>query len=467
MVKSSRRPHKGQSRLYDWGDGKGKVHSIALKQHKDNIVIKREKREDAKRNRANNTPVFPGGITTMEEFRNQRKAAVAQEFGSQDAEIQSASNQVPAWYEDYLKKLSGLQTQTTEQFQGLQAQAGSLAEKAADATPEGQKAAESRNQIVKAIQGALIQQQGAAFTRNQEMVGVATGQRNARLSEIGQAKSELAKKKGAFASTWTGEHRQTEFENALAAKQFGIKLTDSKTKAAKAAADAKKAANPGKTTYDQEFAKQAAKYGFSRHDWALLGPTGRARKIAEAQARSGAQPKSIKRIEKEEATKIATRNGYTLDEWRALTPKRRSEIIHGKSKPGSDPKDKGTEFAWVTPNKQAEQGGKASKAGKAAAALKKKGKTRQQAAQAILGTDDSPDPTLVSAALDAVYEGHLSREVARRLQRGSHLKATDVARALGTLTYTEWRRKAARQHSRLHSRSNSRSDSAQRPGANT
>lgn len=84
-------------------------------------------------------PLFPGGITTRGQFNESREAAVRQEFAPQEEQIAQAKKEIPAWYGDYLRKLQGLQTQTTQQYEGLEKTAGSLAETAADATPEESK----------------------------------------------------------------------------------------------------------------------------------------------------------------------------------------------------------------------------------------------------------------------------------------------------------------------------------------
>lgn len=376
-------------------------------------------------------PLFPGGITTKGEFVKNRQAATDQEFGPQEEQIAQAKREVPAWYDDYLKKLQGLQTQSVTQYQGLQNQAGSLAETVADATPEGKAAADARNNIVKSIQGALLQQQGAAGTHLGEMGAIAGARKTQKLDEISTAEAGLAKKKGDFKSTYTSTQKQTEFENALAAKQFGLKVEDAKTDRIKA--------NKTETTYEKEFAKQASKHGFSSHDWAMLGPKGRAKRIQEAQTRSGSKPKSLKRIENEEAIKQAAKHGYSLDDWKALPPQKRSAIIRG-TKP--DKKDDGGEFDWQTPGQRG-KGAKQAATWKNDPGIKKlikKGTPRSEVAKQILASSKAPDnPVLVSALLDAIYDKHLSRETARRLQ-GAGYKAREIAKALGTPTFTEYRR---------------------------
>jgi len=383
-------------------------------------------------------PFFPGGMTSVGDFRKERAAAVNQEFGPEEQDLNTTQNQIPAWYDDYLKKLQGLQTQTTTQYQGLQNQASSLAEAVHSQTPEGQKAADARNNIVKAIQGALIQQQGAAQTRNTEMQGVATLSRNQKYEQVGKARTDLARRKGDFASTYTEKRRQSEFENSLAAKQFGLDVEDAKTKRIEA-----KNTPKSETTYEKEFSKQASKHGFSPHDWALLGPKGRAKRIQEAQTRSGTKPKSLGRIEKEEAIKQAAKYGYSLDDWQALKPQQRSALIRG----GKTPKDKGTEFDWRTPNQRGQGASRASQTKQILGSKDFKGISRHDAAKKILSDAKAPEPVLVSAALDAQYDKHLSRETARRLQKAG-FKATEIAKALGIPTYTEWRRSHSKKGSK-------------------
>jgi hypothetical protein len=419
-------------------EGRGNIRSRKPKKHKSQPHAKPHKPKAKNAPSWKNQPLFPGGLKTKGEFDRERTGAVNQKFGDVDQEIRQEEGAIPGWYNDYLNKLQGLQTQTTSQFEGLKSQASTLAEAVHSGTPEAQAAADSRNNIVKAIQGALLQQQGAAGTRNTEMAGVATGRMIQRKDELAATKRKVATDKGDFKATYTAEGKQTEFENALAAKQFGLKVEDAKTERIKA-----NKAPKAESTYDKEFSKQAAKYGRTKHDWALLGPTGRARIIQEEAARSGKPPKSLKRIEKEENIKQAARHGYSAEDWAALPPNKRSAIIRGGNKKDkNDAKDKGTEHTWAPPGTQNKGASQSSKLMPAIQDFYKKKIPRHKAARTILKSAENPDnPALVSAALDAVYDKHLSRETARKLQAAGY-KATSIARSLGTDTFTEWRRKA-------------------------
>lgn len=408
-------------------EGSGKIPYRRRKPHKSKPKKKHKSQPHARTQPSPTSkldqPLYPGGITTVRQFRQERKAAITNEFAPQEEAIQQEQKAIPAWYQDYLRKLQGLQTQTTQQFEGLQSQAGSLAETAADATPEGQKAMESRNQIVAAIQGALLQQQGAAGNSLTQMGGVAGLRNEQRLGEVSSAKSKLAKAKGDFSTEYTSKARQTEFENALAAKQFGLKVQEQKDKP------------KPETTYEKNFAKQAAEHGYTPHQWALLGPKGRAKRIQEKDARSGNQPKTLKRIEKEETIKIAAKYGYDYDDWVALPARTRSSLIRG-----AQPKPKKPQDPRLTPGQQETGGKTATRTGLGATALLNKGKSRYQAGEALKKLDDAPPEILINAALDAAYEKHLSRETARRLQKAGY-KASEIAKALGVPTFTEYRRR--------------------------
>lgn len=409
-----------------------------------------------------NRPLFPGGITTYGEFLHARKAAADAQFRPQQEAIDQSAADIPAWYNDYLAKLQSLQQQTAQQYQGLQAQAGSLNEPVTPgSSPEAVAAGNNRANIIKALQSSLIQQQGAQSNKLSSYGAIATAEKAKKQADISKQRQDLAKSRGEFYTDYTTKAKQQEFENAITAKEFGLK-----SKATNADIAAKKAqAKNAETTYQKEFSKQAAKYGFSPHDWALLGPNGRAKRIQEFQKRSGQQPKSLGRIQKEEEVKIAARNGYTLDQWLKLKPQQRSAIVRGKA---GKKQDAGNgELSFRTQEQQGKQETQASqvksiadalKMGKGIEGVNKNGqkRSRADAAKILLNSPKSPEPVVVSAILDAVYDGHLSRETIKRLHV-SGLKADSLARALGTVTYGQWakqqykkRRAAIRQNTNIY-----------------
>lgn len=421
------------------GSGRIPVAHKHPKPHKSQPHAKPPRKSKAKNSQAwRNKAFVPGGITTRGQIADQRAAARRSQFSAQNDEIAQEQKAIPSWYEDYLKKLQGLQAQSTQAYTGLQSQAASLGESVLNQTPEGMKAQDARNNIVKAIQGALLQGQGANTNYNSQMGAIAGARKDQRLGDLATAKTKLAKAKGDFNTEFTGKARQTEFENSLAAQQFGLKAIDSETKRIAA----NKKPKP-ETTYDKEFAKQAAKYGFSSRDWEKMGSRGRAQRIAEAQKRSGQPVKSISRIQREESAKQAARHGYTIGQWNKLTAGQRSSIIRGPGKAGgkggSKGKGKGHELDFAPATQQAKAQHDSSTTVQIAHKLRKKGYNRHKAAKALLADKNAVQPVLVSASLDAAYDGHLSRETARRLHVNQY-KVTEIARALGTLTFTEWAR---------------------------
>lgn len=407
------------------------------KPHKSQPHAKPPRRSPTKNSQAwRNRSFVPGGINTKGQIADQRTAARRAEFSAQNDEVAQEQKAIPSWYEDYLKKLQGLQAQSTQSFTDLQSQASSLGESVLNQTPEGMKAQDSRNNIVKAIQGALLQSQGANTAYNSQMGAIAGARKDQRLGDLATAKKKLAKDKGDFNTTFTAKARQSEFENSLAAKQFGIKVEDAKTKRIAA----NKKPKP-ETTYDKEFSKQAAKYGRTPKQWEAEGSVGRAKIIHRDQIRTGPHAKSLHRIEQEENIKQAAKHGYPIDKWNALTPERRNSIIAGPGK--KDKKDKKKELKFAPQTQQAQAQQNVVRAQNYIRTLKKKNKniSRHQAAKENLKFNNAPPSVLISAALDAEYQGHLSRETARRLH-ASQYKVTEIARSLGVPTFTEYNRRA-------------------------
>lgn len=390
-----------------------------------------------------NRPLFPGGLTTVGEFRRARRAAVQQEFAPQEQQINDAARTIPTWYQDYLAKLKSLQTQTAEQFQGLQSQAASLNQPLEQgATPNAQAAGDARANLIKAIQGSLMQQQGAQANKLSDYSAIAGARKIQKQEDIQKSRKELAQAKGNFRADYTAKAKQQEFENALAAKEFGLKRKETNAQIKQD----KYAAKHAETTYDKEFSKQAAKYGYSPHDWKLLGPKGRAKTIAENQKR-GRQPReSLGRIQKKEEIKTATKYGYTPNQWRSLTPQKRAAIIRGDNKTAN--KDKGTEHGWRTQLQQGEASTAAAqskilaeklKNGEGIAHINKSGhkRTRAEVAKILLNDPKAKEPVIISAVLDMVYNGYISRGTTKRL-RDSGIKARQVAEALGGQIYQDW-----------------------------
>lgn len=400
-----------------------------------------------KRNR-NREPLIPGGMTTRGEYNRSERAAENAQFRPEEQQINDAASAIPSWYQDYLAKLQGLQTQTVEQYQGLQKQAASLETPIDQATmvggtsPEAVAANNARANIIKAIQGSLIQQQGAQTNKLGQYGAIATAQKTKKEEDVTKARKEVAQKRGEFRSKYLTDFKQQEFENTLLAKQFGLKQLETKSKLNQ----------KSETTYEKEFSKQAAKFGYSPQDWRNLGAKGRAKAIADDQRRSGSKPESLARIQKKEEIKIAAKNGYTVKEWNKLSSAQRAAIVRGERGKGRGDKAKegGTELSFRTDEQRGNASSGAQKAGEIARRLRsgegingvnKSGhkRSRSEAAKIILADPKAPEPVVVSAALDGQYIGFISRDTARRLHSAG-LKVDEIARALGVPTYTEWRK---------------------------
>lgn len=409
-------------------------------------VAKIEERRRARKRRRNNEPLIPGGLTTRGEFFAGEKAAENAQFRPQEQQITEQANSIPSWYQDYLAKLQGLQQQTVEQYQGLQKQAASLetpineATMVGGTTPEAVAANNARANIIKAIQGSLVTQQGSQLNKLGQYGAIATQRKTQKEDEVSKARKDLAAQRGEFRSKYVVEGKQREFENTLAAKQFNLKSLETESALSK----------KNETTYDKEFSKQAAKYGYSPKDWRSLGSKGRAKAISDADRAGGKSPESLSRIQAKEQIKIAAKNGYTLDQWRKLSPQQRAAIVRKDSGKGTKGDD-GSELSFRTGEQRGKAASEAANAKNFATALRQgagikginaKGhkRSRSEAAKIMLADPKSPEPVLVSAALDSIYIGFISRNTAKRLH-SANLKVQEIAEALGVPTFTEWSKK--------------------------
>lgn len=246
--------------------------------------------------------------------------------------------------------------------------------------------------------GLIGMMQGA-----QQMQGVDTlaQTRNAsaqREYSLAQGITDLQGKKGAAQTDQINALRQSEFEKGAAIQTLGIKQQGADTAAAKASFDAKYKA--AKFKADQE-------YRSAEHDLHVLTQqqahgdrtAGLNQRIKEARTR---QREAARRLD------IAQGN---LDNAR-----QRTGIAAGKL-----PSAASTKGQWLPPVAQAHaisdfhrlQGDPALRK------MRKDGKSRQEAADAISSSDKwgKLDPALISAALDMAYVGHISPATAAKLHR--------------------------------------------------
>jgi hypothetical protein len=320
-----------------------------------------------------------------------------QQFAQDDAALRGAQNS-PGMSER-------LAADFQQQRQGIAANAAAQ-ETAGNVQAQGWAGLLGMMQGAQAMQGA----DNLAQIRNASAV---------REDKLGRDITGLQGEKGAAIVENTNKLRSSEFDKAAAIQTLNIKTTEANTKASA----------PGpESTYDKETARWAAKLGLTPHQFMVLGPNGRAKRIDAYNLKQ--HPKKAGSSKNDQLYTSGPFAGLTASQITGMPDSKRQEkidqynsIVHpGKSgtktKTATADEVKGQ---WLPPVAQAHaisdfhrlQGDPALRK------MKQDGKTRQEAADAIQTSDKwgKLDPSLISAALDMVYNGHISPGTAAKLHR--------------------------------------------------
>jgi hypothetical protein len=270
-----------------------------------------------------NAPITPGSTTTERDLAHQAEAATTVKYGPQDRKLaeqlgvsRQTEQDTSGFYDQYRQALqqhatnvqayqAGAQQALQQTAQGItglgqqaavqmqqQANAGAATQgvaPAGDLSALANAAMATRQGVMGSFQNqATLQGQAANTYADTQANVVAPGQKLSALAQargktkdIQQKQADLATEKGAYNQTFRDTRRQDEFKNQLAAGALNLNT-------AKAAADIKAndpatvVATAGGKAAATEEAKQAAKYGYSVHQWRLLGPKARATAIAKS-----------------------------------------------------------------------------------------------------------------------------------------------------------------------------------------
>jgi len=321
-------------------------------------------------------PIAPGSSVTERDLAHEAQAATTVRYGPQDRALaqqlgvaQQTQLDTASAYDQYRQALQQHAAQVQAYQQGAQQ---ALAQTQAGITGLGsQEALQLQTQANQAAaqQGvapagdlsalanaAMATRQGVmgTFQGEQALQGAATNnyadaQANVvapaqKLSALAQAagrtrdarqrQTDLATEKGAFNQQFRDTRRQDELKNQLAMSTLNINATKAATDAATKTPEAQAAVAGAKTS-----ATTAAKYGYTAHQWALLGPKGRQRVINASKAQGGSKPDMGK----------VNQYGYTEEQWRAKSVSERQRIIKDfKAKTGG-----GSSSASATTDKKA------------------------------------------------------------------------------------------------------------------
>jgi hypothetical protein len=274
-----------------------------------------------------NAPITPGSTTTERDLAHQAEAATTVKYGPQDRAVaqqlgiaQQTQQDTGNFYDQYRQALqqhatnvqayqAGAQQALQQTAQGItglgqqaavqmqqQANAGAATQgvaPAGDLSALANAAMATRQGVMGSFQNqAALQGQAANTYADTQANVVAPGQKLSALAQAAgrtkdarQKQADLVTEKGAYNQTFRDTRRQDEFKNQLAQQTLTGNQAIAGSRAATAAAandpatvSAKAGASAAATT--------AAKYGYTAHQWALLGPTARNKIITAAKKTS-------------------------------------------------------------------------------------------------------------------------------------------------------------------------------------
>jgi hypothetical protein len=414
-----------------------------------------------------NAPITAGSSTTERDLAHAAQAATSVRYGPQERQIgeqigiaQTTERDTGSFYDEYQRQLAahaanvaafqqGAQQALAQTAQGItglsgaegaamqqQANAGAAQQGVAQAgnlMPDANAAAAVRQALIGSFQGQQALQGASANTYADTMANVVapTQKLSARAQAAGKTRdlrktlTDLRAEEGAFNQQFRDTRRQDEFKNVLAQQTLGANVAQDAAQAATAATNAKTAqTRVTETTRHNRTAEQIAR---DRN------------KTAAKTARQKADLAAGK----------VNQYGYTDAAWRAMSTAQRQKVIKDfKAKPKPKPGQRGAGPDWQT-NAQQGQGASDALNLKDLANRAKQGTkfkpgprdrpgtgtrlNRHQAAQKIQQSAKVRDPALLSAALDAAYDHHLSPETVRKLIAAGY-KPSKIAQALGVPT---------------------------------
>jgi len=299
-------------------------------------------------------PIAAGSSTTERDLAHEAQAATTVKYGPQDRKIaeqlgisQQTEKDTGAFYDQYRQALqqhaqnvalyqAGAQQALANTAQGitglgnqeavqLQSQANQAAAQqgiapAGDLSALANAAQATRQGVMASFQNQQALQGAAANTYADAQANtVAPGQRLSALAQargktrdIQQKQADLATEKGAYDVQYRADRRTSELKNQIALGALGLNTAKAKADAAANTPEAKAA-----TTAATSAASTAAKYGYTPHQWALLGPKGRQRVINASKAQGKSSPDMGK----------VNSYGYTEAQWRAMSTSQRQKVI--------------------------------------------------------------------------------------------------------------------------------------------
>jgi hypothetical protein len=428
-------------------------------------------------------PITPGSAITERDLARESKSAMDVKYGPLEAaqkqglaEEQTRGRDVAGFYDQYLRQIAAhsanvqaIGQQATNAGLGVQsgitglantdlssinqaatASAGARGASAGDISQMANSAAAVRQSLV----GSFVAQQAGQNAASQNYADtqahvVAPGQKlgaqamaQGRVRQAGQKIKDTTAQRGADTLTYRSERKADEAKMVLANQTLGAKVEGAKA-SAKAAASTKYGTGGSGLN----------KYGYTYDEWTKLSATQKNKARAGKGKGGGSGDDTV--------YSDGAFAGKTHAEVNAMTPAQRKALVDAHAKGGTTGGAKGKGPKWVTTEQQNSAMTQAqelkrlaalAKAGRAfvpeheqpwkdgdgkvhKSPWKKQPLTMEQARSKVMGAlgKDTKSPSLVDAAVDAVYQGFLSASTVAALKAAGY-KPSVVASNLGVKT---------------------------------
>lgn len=290
----------GKKNGFDWGDGKGKVHSRPKRTASQLGKAKENKRLDD-----------PGYFTNPQTLRTaiqEAQRAGGIQYGAQQAQIGLQQAQVPEWFNQYRAELQS-PAQVAQTYQPMIAQQQAVAQETAKPTvgldPGSEAgrtdaaAAKAREALVNLGASTLQAQQGADTTYFQGRAPVATAAQIGLQTQLGSQARQVAGERGQFEQQYLTDARTRERAYGLDTQHqmnenaaFNLDVVQEQNKVKNAKTNAK-----SKVQVEKQKAKAKGKdvnqYGYTNEQWGRFSPSHRQR-IMRDQKTSGSGGTKVK-----------------------------------------------------------------------------------------------------------------------------------------------------------------------------
>jgi hypothetical protein len=343
---------------YRWGDGKGKVHSISLGQHKKNV---RSSRKAKGRQKDLDAAVAPRG---MSDILRDANSDASLRYGGQERALGLQQAQVPAWFAAYRGQVAGIQQGVNAGYQkavdetraaatAQQTQAGTDAQTAQDAA---QKDAASRGATVDSsvTQNAVAGANVNAGAQN-DLAGLLAAQQTATggyygglraagaAAELGASqriaadRTALAGDRGLYQSQYVSDARDKEHTKRLELKAYGLDVAKAQADVADDVADNREAARKRRADARAK-GKEVNKFGYTAKEWSSFSPAKRQsiqKKLGPSG--TGVTPKDAggltpaqRKAQQDKKIKASGRIDDILGRWELYKDTKVTETVNGK-----------------------------------------------------------------------------------------------------------------------------------------